>query len=83
MRLSEISFLELVDLREGIFMGPVGRSDLLLDEKTGKIKAIISKKNKGLFAWRQKEGELFIPWEDVIKIGKEMVVFRLKQKPYR
>ncbi|NLC10950.1 MAG: YlmC/YmxH family sporulation protein [Firmicutes bacterium] len=83
MRLSEIGFLELVDLNEGVFLGPVGKSDLLVDEKTGEIKAIISKKNKGFFPWQQRDRELFIPWQDIIKIGKEMVIFKLKQKPYR
>ena len=79
MRLSELSYLELVDLQRGVFMGPVGKSDLLLDEKTGKIKAIISKKNKGFLPWHQKDRELFIPWDSIIKVGEEMVVFKVKE----
>lgn len=73
MRLTEIANKELVDLNEGCFWGPVGRADLLIDESSGEINAIVLTGRGGFMGLSPGE-DVIIPWSSVIKAGKDVII---------
>jgi len=74
MRLSDFMGKKIINIFNGEIMGTVGDSDLLVDEQSGEIKALVlpRRRDKGLS--RRAEGELTVPWEAVCKIGAEVIV---------
>ncbi|QGT99225.1 hypothetical protein SYNTR_0632 [Candidatus Syntrophocurvum alkaliphilum] len=77
MRLNQLVGKEMVNIYDGMRMGTVGESDMIVDPETGKIISIILP-NKGnlLTFWSDKQ-KLVIPWEAIKKIGKEVIVVDL------
>ncbi|PKM76372.1 MAG: YlmC/YmxH family sporulation protein [Firmicutes bacterium HGW-Firmicutes-15] len=77
MRLNELVGKEMVNIYDGMRMGTVGESDMMVDHETGKIVSIILP-NKGnmLNFWTDRQ-KLVIPWEAVKKIGREVIVVDL------
>ena len=79
MRLSELSRKELVDLEEGNFWGAAGRADLLIDESSGEIKALLLAGTEGVFGFGYRE-EVTIPWSGVKKIGGDTIIISIKER---
>ena len=80
MRLKELIGKEIVNISDGFRLGIVGDSDLIVDEKTGKIEAIvIPDKNAFWSSWFDAKS-LTIPWTAIKKIGKEIIVVEITQK---
>ena len=79
MRLSELWRKELVDLNEGSFWGPAGKADLVIDESNGKIHSLLLPGNIGFFGLGYSE-DISIPWQAVIKIGKDAIIIDLPPK---
>ena len=73
MKLSEVSKKEIVDMNEGIFWGPVGKADVLIDPNTGEISSLLLISNKGFMGLGPSE-EINIPWSGVVKIGKDAII---------
>ncbi|MCD5413597.1 MAG: YlmC/YmxH family sporulation protein [Clostridiales bacterium] len=61
MRFSTISGKEIVNLSDGSRLGIIGDSDILIDEKTGKIKALLMPANKSVFSFFQRKLFLRFP----------------------
>lgn len=78
MRLSELARKELVDIEEGNFWGPAGRADLLIDENSGAIKALLLTGKGSLLGFGGRE-EVAIPWSGVIKIGGDTIIISVKK----
>ncbi len=76
MRLSELARKELVDLEEGNFWGPAGRADLLIDERSGEIKALLLAGKGGLLGFGYRD-EITIPWSGVKKIGGDTIIIAI------
>jgi YlmC/YmxH family sporulation protein len=74
MNLSEIAGKEIVNLVTGERLGVVGDCDLIVDEATGKILALLIPKEKGLFNFRKDKTMLEVPWRNVKKIGNDMII---------
>lgn len=77
MRLSEIGEKEIVNLTDGERFGLLSDADLLLDERYGKIRALLIEDFRGgrrLFGLGQKT-EIEVPWSYVKKIGADMIIF--------
>lgn len=79
----------MVNIYDGLRMGTVGESDMLIDEKTGKIISIILPNRGNAFNFWADRQKLVIPWEAVMKIGREVIVvdldnthMRLKNSSY-
>lgn len=73
MRVSELRMLDIINIDDGRRLGPI--MDLDLDLEKGIIKGIVilvSSKGKGFFGGRT--GDLFIPWDKVIKIGVDVIL---------
>lgn len=77
MRLSELARKELVDLNDGNFWGPAGKADLLIEESSGAIKSLVLAGSGGFFGFGYSE-EVVIPWSDVIKVGSDAIIIRIK-----
>ncbi len=77
MRLNELVGKEMINIFDGMRMGTVGESDMLIDDETGKIISIIlPNKGNALNFWADRQ-KLVIPWEAVKKIGREVIVLDL------
>ena len=74
MNLSEIAGKEIVNLVTGESLGVIGECDLILDETTGGILALLIPKEKGFFARRKDKSFLEVPWRNVKKIGNDMII---------
>ena len=74
MHLSEIAGKEIVNLVSGERLGVVGECDLILDEITGDILALLVPKEKGLFGFKKDKSVLEVPWRSVRKIGNDMII---------
>lgn len=77
MRLSEIGGKEIVNLCDGSRLGIIAESDLLINEKTGKIESLLIPKSKNLFNLFSNEYLTQIPWTDIKKIGSDMIIIEL------
>ena len=67
MHLSEIAGKEIVNLVTGERLGVVGECDLIIDETTGKILALLIPKEKGFFGIKKEKDVLEVPWRSVKK----------------
>ncbi|TLS37379.1 YlmC/YmxH family sporulation protein [Pseudalkalibacillus caeni] len=78
MRLSQLSGKEIVDISRGERLGVLGQTDLLFDETTGSLKALIIPQMSWL-GIRKKSEEFSIPWNHIETIGKDIIII---QNPY-
>ncbi len=77
MRLNELIGKEMVNIYDGMRMGTVAESDMLVDQETGQIVSIIlPNKGNALNFWVDRQ-KLVIPWEAIKKIGREVIVVDL------
>lgn len=78
MRYMEIANKEIVNIADGSRLGILGQTDLLLDQKTGKIKSIIIP-HYHLFGFKQKEETTEIDWRQVKKVGKDLILVNFSE----
>ena len=74
MNLSEIAGKEIVNLVTGERLGVVGECDLIIDETTGGILALLIPKERGFFARKRDNSVLEVPWRNVKKVGNDMII---------
>jgi len=76
MRVSELRALDIINIEDGRRLGPI--IDLDLDLEKGMIKGIIvlasSSRGKGFFGGARGGGDVFIPWEKVVKVGVDVIL---------
>ncbi|HBQ24818.1 MAG: YlmC/YmxH family sporulation protein [Syntrophomonadaceae bacterium] len=77
MRLNELVGKEIVNIYDGMRMGTVGESDMLVDQESGDIISIILPNRGNAFNFWADRQKLVIPWEAVKKIGREVIVVDL------
>lgn len=77
MRLNELAGKEMVNIYDGMRIGTVGESDMVVDPESGQIISIILP-NRGNFInfWADRQ-KMVIPWDAVKKIGREVIVVDL------
>lgn len=79
MRLSQLSGKEIIDLENGERIGMVGQTDLLINEHSGVIEALLLPSASFLGVGRKRE-TIEIPWRAIRKIGPEMMIVELRQR---
>ncbi|PAB61215.1 YlmC/YmxH family sporulation protein [Anaeromicrobium sediminis] len=79
MRLSELGGKEIVNLTDGARLGMLGECDLLINEKTGRIKGILVPDYKSQFSLFYDRNFLEVPWDCVKKIGNDMIIVELEE----
>lgn len=77
MRLNELVGKEMVNIFDGMRMGTVGESDMLVNQETGDIVSIILPNRGNAFTFWADRQKLVIPWQAVMKIGREVIVVDL------
>ncbi|QXM06094.1 YlmC/YmxH family sporulation protein [Crassaminicella indica] len=80
MRLSKLGGKEIVNLSDGGRLGILAESDLLIDEKNGKIRAILIPAFKNQFSIFYDKNFVEIPWNCVRKIGNDMIIIELEEE---
>ncbi len=83
MRFSAISGKEIVNLNDGSRLGIIGDSDLLIDEKTGKIMALLIPEERGFFSFLSSSALMEIPWQAIKKIGSDMIIIEAEDEGKR
>lgn len=78
MRLSKLGGKEIVNLSDGGRLGVLAESDLLIEEKNGKIRALLVPDMKNQFSIFSDKNFLEIPWDCVRKIGNDMIIIELE-----
>ncbi|WP_240375362.1 YlmC/YmxH family sporulation protein [Bacillus piscicola] len=73
MRIRDISHKEVIDARAGQKLGAPGAIDLIIDETTGKIEALVLPAAPSL-PFRKKAKEWVIPWESIQRIGEDFII---------
>ncbi|HHT36897.1 MAG: YlmC/YmxH family sporulation protein [Candidatus Wallacebacter cryptica] len=73
MRYSDLAGKEIVCFDEGIRLGVVNDTDLIINTETGKVDSIIIPYGRSLFNKRM----IVIPWEGIKKIGRDLIIVDL------
>jgi len=81
MKISEFQTKDVVNVLDGSRLGQV--SDLEINLKLGQIDAIVVPGQGKFFGFFGKENDLVIPWRNIVKIGKDVVLVRLEEQLYR
>lgn len=77
MLFSEFAGKVIVNLENGEILGDVSEADLLVDEITGKIDAILLPTRGFMLNSNHDAAQLSIAWQDVRKIGPEIIVVEI------
>ena len=83
IRLSELAGKNIVNISVGSRLGSVQESALLFEAETGEITEMVVPGRGGLLAGRLERGTLRIPWRSIHKIGREVIIVDLGQRPNR
>lgn len=73
MRYSELSGKEIVCIDEGIRLGVVDHTDLIINLRTGEVDSIVIPYGNHWFRPRL----IVIPWKGVKKIGRDLIIVDL------
>jgi YlmC/YmxH family sporulation protein len=76
MKISEFQMKDVVNVSNGRKMGHI--SDLEINLTTGRIEAIIIQGNARVMGFFARENDIIIPWRDIVKIGKDVILVRFK-----
>lgn len=79
MRLSELSGKEIVDVKKAERLGVLGQTDLEINEGTGQIQALLIPSLKW-FGLRKQGGEIRVPWQQIKKIGTDMIIVDIAEE---
>lgn len=77
MRLNDLGNKEIINICDGVRLGVLADSDLLIDEKTGKIKALLVPDSRSPFSLFNDKNFMEIPWTAVKKVGSDMIIIEL------
>lgn len=73
MKYSDLAGKEIIDIDEGVRLGVVSETDLVVNLATGAVESIIIPYRGRLFHRR----ELVIPWHGIRKIGVDLIIVDL------
>ncbi|PWM64854.1 MAG: YlmC/YmxH family sporulation protein [Eubacteriales Family XIII. Incertae Sedis bacterium] len=77
MRLSEIGDKEIIDIKDGSKHGQLWDAEMLFDENTGEIKALLVPDFEGAPSrFRKNSDYIKLPWQNILKIGEEIIIFQ-------
>lgn len=79
MRLSELSGKEIVDVNKAERLGILGQTDLEINEKNGQIEAMLIPTLKW-FGIKKQGSDIRVEWEQIKKIGDEMIIIDMNEK---
>ncbi|MBR4860823.1 MAG: PRC-barrel domain-containing protein [Firmicutes bacterium] len=74
MRLSEIGDKEIVDITKGSLHGKLWDAEMLFDERSGVISALLVEGFQSTD--RHMRGDLQLPWNSIVTIGDDLIIFK-------
>lgn len=77
MRLSELAGKEIINIFDGVRLGPVGDSDLIIDPESGEVVSVVLPHRSGFLNFWLERREVVIPWSTVKKVGSEVIIVDL------
>ncbi|AKF94402.1 YlmC/YmxH family sporulation protein [Brevibacillus laterosporus] len=77
VKISEFQIKEVVNIIDGKRLGQI--SDLEIDLKAGRVDAIVVPGEGRFFGLFAGSNEYVIPWRNIVKIGKDVVLVRLEE----
>lgn len=78
MRLSDLAGKEIINISNGDKLGVIGDSELIINETTGKIEAVLVPQNQGFWRFTDSKKYITIPWKTIKKVGAEVIVIDLE-----
>ncbi|WP_124727701.1 YlmC/YmxH family sporulation protein [Staphylospora marina] len=76
MKISELQAKDVVNVSDGRKLGQI--CDLELDLLNGRVKAIVVPGESRLFGWINGGQEWIIPWNQIVRIGSDVILVRLE-----
>lgn len=73
LRYSDLAGKEIIDIDQGIRLGVINDTDLVIDTAAGQVISIVIPGRGGLWSRR----ELEIPWHGIRKIGVDLIIVDL------
>lgn len=77
IKISDFQIKDVVNVSDGKKLGNIGDIDINLF--TGKIEAIFVTSQGKLLGFLRKEEEVAIPWNNIVKIGQDVVLVRIQR----
>ena len=79
MRLSDLAGKEIINIFDGVRLGTIGDSDMIIDPESGEVVSIILPgRSNFLNLWIDRQ-EIEIPWSSVKKVGSEVIIVDLDE----
>ena len=80
VRISEFQIKDVVNISDGRKLGNIG--DIEINLETGRIETIIIGSSGRLLGFFGKEEEIIIPWNQIVKIGTDVILVRYTDHQY-
>jgi len=77
VKISDFQTKEVVNILDGKRLGQI--SDLEIDLRHGRVDAIVVPGQGKFFGFLSSGNEYIIPWRNIVKIGKDVVLVRLEE----
>ena len=78
-RIADLQCKEVINLCDGCRLGYV--SDVIVDICSGKLVAIVVPEKNGVIGLIVKENEYVIEWENIAKIGDDIILVQYSKPP--
>lgn len=78
MKFGELKDREIININTGEKLGVFANCDLDIDIDSGHIISLLISENTSIFSFLNKQEEsLVIPWEKIVKIGKDTIMVNI------
>ena len=81
IKISEFQTKDVINIVDGKKLGTV--HDLEIDLRQGRIDALVVPATGKLFGFFGSSSEYVIPWDNIIKIGLDVILIKLEERAYR
>jgi YlmC/YmxH family sporulation protein len=79
LRLSDLAGKEIINIFDGVRLGTIVDSDMIIDPESGEVVSIILPgRSNFLNLWMDRQ-EIEIPWSSVKKVGSEVIIVDLDE----
>jgi len=76
MHISDFQTKNVINVSDGTFLGNI--DDLDINVTTGKIQSVIITNQGKVLGLFGRGDELIIPWRNIVKIGKDVILVRIQ-----
>lgn len=77
IKISDFQTKDVVNVADGRKLGNIADIDINLN--TGKIEAVVIQHTGRMLGFFGKDGNIVIPWSNIVKIGTDVILVRYKE----